>query len=416
MAILQTLFAALARQAGRLINTVFGWATTTLFGKVPQERQTWLSVLALSSVAWLVVVIGVVFPKVGVFLLSFVTLPDWVNDNMIRLAMLAAALLLPLLVGFVSLKLVDPEDRPQGRGATFKALFRGYPSTLAISIALLMMIVFVPVMKVRTLFKRWTSEHLPMIVEEQDYMSTVRDIEAALDKAGFEVRRQPASLMLRLPLKVMTALSGRGNTNLIADNMTTLVSDRIELILHPSDLVINASKYDAAHARAVVAEQLSFSRAYLTWTKEANQMEDRLRTLWHRLRSRSDRFVPEAITRELQQFERDLQDAKIQHEEWEILFREKLLVERGLLQVIAGVTNRPKEPSETNLRELGSQRVPATPQGQSLRLLLRAGSLLAVAAMSWLARGRREEDGGRKQAPYTELDRSEAWIDERLLP
>ncbi len=389
MAILQTLFAALARQAGRLLNTVFGWATTTLFGKVPQERQTWLSVLALASVAWLVVVIGVIFPKAGVFLLSFVTLPEWVNDNMVRLAMLAAALLLPLVVGFVSLKLLDPEDRPQGKGATAKAIFRGYPSTLAISIALIMMIVFVPIMKVRTMFRRWTTEHLPMIVEEQDYMDTVQDVSDALNQAGFEVRRQQANWMLRLPLKVMTTLSGRGSHNLIADNLTTLVSDRLELVLHPSDLAINGSKHDAARARAIVAEQLSFSKAYLTWTKEANELEDRLGQLWERLRASTNRYVPQEVAEELHKFELDLQEAKIQHEEWEVLFREKLLVERGLLQVMAGVTDRPQEPSEVNARDLGMRNITSAADGQSHSHVKQVVSLLVAIAATWFIRGRR---------------------------
>ncbi len=284
MAIVQTILAALARQTGKLLNTVFGWATTTLFGKVPQARQTWLSVLSLASVAWMIVVVGVIFPKAAVFLLSFVTLPPWVDDRMIRLAMLAAALVLPLVVGFVSLKLLDPADRPKGAGATLKAILRGYPSTVAIAVALIMMIVFVPVMKARTMLKRWTSEHLPMVVEEQDYLRTVADIEAALDQAGFEVDRKRAGFMLRLPLKVITALGRGGARNLISDNLTTLVSPRLELILHPSDLVINGSKYDAARVRAIVAEQLSFSEAYLTWTKEGNEMEDRLREAWHEVR------------------------------------------------------------------------------------------------------------------------------------
>lgn len=381
MAIVQTILAALARQTGKLLNTVFGWATTTLFGKVPQARQTWLSVLSLGSVAWMIVVIGVIFPKAAVFLLSFVTLPPWVDDRMIRLAMLAAALVLPLIVGFVSLKLLDPVDRPKGTGAKLKAILRGYPSTVAIAVALIMMIVFVPVMKVRTMLKRWTSEHLPMVVEEQDYLRTVADIEAALDKAGFEVDRKRAGFMLRLPLKVITALGRGGARNLISDNLTTLVSPRLELILHPSDLVINGSKYDAARARAIVAEQLSFSEAYLTWTKEGNEMEDRLREVWHEVRGRSAGKAPAEATRKLQAIEADLREAKIEHEEWEILFRSKLLVERGLLQVAAGLTDRPKEPSEADAAALGADQIAAgRPAGAKV---VRGLSLLSAAALAW---------------------------------
>ena len=39
MAIIQVLLAALARSAGRILNTAVGWATTMIFGRVPEKRQ-----------------------------------------------------------------------------------------------------------------------------------------------------------------------------------------------------------------------------------------------------------------------------------------------------------------------------------------------------------------------------------------
>ena len=151
----------------------------------------------------------------------------------------------------------------------------------------MMMVVFVPLLKVRTLAKRWTTEHLPIVVEEQDYLSMVSEIERALDKANQPVTRTQANILLRLPIKVLTSVAGKGKSNLVADNLTTLRSDKLELILYPSDLAISGKKFDAAHARAIVTEQLSFSPAYLTWTKEANELEDRLRQLWNDAKARS---------------------------------------------------------------------------------------------------------------------------------
>jgi len=46
MAIVQALLALVFRSAGRLLNMVFGWATMMLFGKVPQDRQIYLSIIA----------------------------------------------------------------------------------------------------------------------------------------------------------------------------------------------------------------------------------------------------------------------------------------------------------------------------------------------------------------------------------
>src|SRR5215831_4328686 len=53
MAIVQALLAAVARSAGRVLNTVFGWATVMIFGRVPESRQIYLSVIAFGSVVWI---------------------------------------------------------------------------------------------------------------------------------------------------------------------------------------------------------------------------------------------------------------------------------------------------------------------------------------------------------------------------
>jgi len=42
MAILQALFAAIGRSAGKVLNTIFGWAVIALFGRT-QREQTLLS-------------------------------------------------------------------------------------------------------------------------------------------------------------------------------------------------------------------------------------------------------------------------------------------------------------------------------------------------------------------------------------
>src|SRR4051812_47991889 len=140
MAILQAILTILFRQMGRVLNTAFGWATTLLFGQVPEKRQTYLSAIALGSVLWLVVVLGIAFPRLGAFLLAFVPLPEWAS-GWVRLVMLALAVLLPLAVGVVSLFLVEPEQRPKGALTRGKAILKGYPYTVGLALTLVMMLI-----------------------------------------------------------------------------------------------------------------------------------------------------------------------------------------------------------------------------------------------------------------------------------
>jgi hypothetical protein len=327
MAIVQALLAALARSAGRILNTAFGWATMMIFGKVPQNRQVYLSVIAFGSVLWILVVVGIAFPKAGTFLLSFVPLPEWVSRGVVRLVMLAAAIVLPPIVGGVSLLLKDPEDRPQGAAAKAKTILKGYPFTLGLSVTLIMMTAFAPILKVRTLARRWTGQHVPMLVEAQDYLAVVDELQAALKDGGWETERQPASWLLRAPTRVLTALSGGSMENLVAEQLTTLRAPRLEAMLHPSDLVIQGVETEVVHARALLAERLAFSRAHLTWTKEGIALEDKMRAVWRDAQAGENLAGAQG---RLQAIEEELERVEVPYEEWEVLFRAKLLIERAI--------------------------------------------------------------------------------------
>jgi hypothetical protein len=334
----------------------FGWATVMIFGKVPQDRQIYLSVIAFGSVAWIVAVLGIIFPSFATFLLTFVPLPYWVGRAWVRLATLAAAIVIPLVVGFVATRMLDPADRPKGVSALAVEVVKGYPYTLALAITLIMMTVLAPVMKVRTLMKRWSTRHIPVIVESEDYLDVVAEVEKALDTGGFPVERRQASWMLRYPTRVLTTLAGGAVDDLVADRLTSLESDRIEVLLHPSDLVINGSERDAARANAILVQQLTFSRAYMTWTKEANEIEDRLRKIWTTLRQQAKRpgAVEHSASR-LAAIEHDLQKLELPYEEWEVLFRGKLMVERALLQLKARLVDHPLEPADAPPEQLGAE-------------------------------------------------------------
>ena len=57
------------------------------------------------------------------------------------------------------------------------------------------------------------------------------------------------------------------------------------------------------------------------------------------------------------------------------------MVERGLLQVAAGLTDRPKEPSEADAATLGADQIAAgQPAGAKV---VRGLSLLSAAALAW---------------------------------
>jgi hypothetical protein len=98
VAILATIFGALGRFAGRILTTTLGWAGVLLFGRVRKDRQVILAAITFGSVVWVALLVGVVIPDVGTFLIGFVPVPDFIDQLWVRIAMLVAAIVLPLVV------------------------------------------------------------------------------------------------------------------------------------------------------------------------------------------------------------------------------------------------------------------------------------------------------------------------------
>jgi hypothetical protein len=93
----------------------------------------------------------------------------------------------------------------------------------------------------------------------------------------------------------------------------------------------------------------------MTWTKEANEIEDRLRKIWVTLRQQANRpGMLNRLTNRLAAVEHDLRTLELPYEEWDVLFREKLMVERGLLQVKADLVDRPLDLTEAPPEEIGA--------------------------------------------------------------
>jgi cytochrome c biogenesis protein CcdA len=393
IALLQGAFALLARQMGRILNTAFGWATAMLFGKVPSNRQSILSIIALVAVLWLLVLVGVVFPSVGTFLLAFVPLPDWVDPNWVRLGMLIAAAILPAITGGLTLLLMEPDDRPSSAMGYVKVVLRGYPYTLGLALAILAMIFVAPLMKARDLMRGWTNRHVPVVVEADDYFEVVDHLQQILDRAGFRTERHHASVLLRWPTRLFAWLAGSSVDTLVARELQTLRSDELEVLLHPSDLVIHADEPIAARVFAQVNEHLAFSKAFLSWTKEGQEIEEGLRQISRQLADKGTPVATSQLRSRLTELRKRLEGLNLEAEEWEILFREVLMAEQLLSGRVLSDSKKGLAALTQPNDRLSARDAPAEDfeeaheeslgNASGLKLASIAGAALAVGTVMW---------------------------------
>jgi hypothetical protein len=358
MALISGFFALVGRFAGRLVDTSLGWATVLLFGKVSSSRQTILSFIALGALAWVVALVGIFVPAISVFLLSAVPiLPSFVDQTWIRVAMVAVAVALPLLIGFAAVAISDKERRPKG-GGLIVGVLRGYPFTLLLALTMGLLSIVSIIRKAVSLAKRHEVAHVPFIVKPGGYDAVMNDLESVLEQAQIDVDRKPAPRILSVPPRLLAKIAGPSLGALVPDRLMRLNAPDLDILVYPSDLAIEGTKLLLARARAAIAVRLTEAPAYMTTSAEAEKVEDEIRRVADRANGvggpkttpLAEATIPPSpgeLRRKLAAIDEKLASLTVDFDEWETLYRERLQVERDLLTRgaelgVAGIAPAPR--------------------------------------------------------------------------
>jgi len=380
--IITSLVGLLGRFAGQLLNTTLGWATLLLFGKVPQNRQVVLLVMVFGSIVWVALLVGVLVPAVGVILVAAVPLPGFIDPAWVRVAMLAGALFVPLLIGLAAM-LVTGNLKERGVAGILVGVLRGYPFSLTLTLILGLLAVVAVARKVRSLARRWQDAHVPMVVKPGRYEDVLARVSGTLADAGLEHSVRDAGKLLSGPPKVLDLIAGRGLGDLVPDHLRILDGRQFEVLVYPSDLAISGTRELVARARAALASRVSEAPAYLTMTAEAQAVEDEM----DELRAEHEPGAATRTMERLRKTDETLAGLPVPFDEWQTLYRERLQLERNLLR---------DDEAETRAGGLGADHVEDGWRDRHSRLELGAaivGLGLVALDVALVVANRRNGDG-----------------------
>jgi hypothetical protein len=153
-------------------------------------------------------------------------------------------------------------------------------------------------------------------------------------------------------------VAGDNVRKLRPDRLVALTAEDLNVGVYPSDIAISGPTPVRTRARAAIVSRLATSSAHLTTTKEAQEVEDRLVKLAGESRavggaSKATRTAFEAI-------DATLLDLAVPTDEWDILYRIRLQIERDLL---IGARPGTEFPGHDSNGHESSGRASAAPQG-----------------------------------------------------
>jgi hypothetical protein len=232
--------------------------------------------------------------------------------------MAVLALAIPFGNGFASRFLKD-SYKPKQAVSAWGFLMEGWKLTLALSLTLVLLIIIAPINKLGELCKRWTSQHIPVLVEPKDYTHVVDQLCIILESSDVSCKKEKPSLIMQAPVWLLVAITGNMLKELVADKLTKLTYSGGELEIRPTDLIIRGIEKQVNHVLAIVSSKFLFGSAYHTWTKEANELEDRMFDLWKLLR---DGRIPKYIAlMRAEKYFNQMNTMNLDFEEFQTLYR-----------------------------------------------------------------------------------------------
>jgi hypothetical protein len=188
------------------------------------------------------------------------------------------------------------------------------------------MVVITPVLLVERVRHKRSLLQVPVIMAEgtddDDLADTVRSAMGQLEITNLQQERVIGIRALPLRAAAVAARHLLGAT--VRGEPMRLVAGDLEVYAYATNVAILGPRGLVHRARAAIERELAFCDAYLTWSEDSQRFEDELR----RIRRDADGDL-NALTSQLDELQARIDEAPLNGEEWNVLYRLRLQAEQA---------------------------------------------------------------------------------------
>lgn len=352
MPLLSFLISFLGKKIGSIIQAIFGWSITALFGRLEKKKQMAVTVALVLSLAWPIFVVGLFFPSVAAWVIAFLPLEKWVGPLALRIVWAVLAVISPPIVG-----MLVQWAAPSKKTTFAKSLIHGYPLALGFFIAFLITVVTVPLVKLASIIRGWADEHVYVQARNGRYDDVVRELAEACARAGLEPEIAAPPTRMMLATNVLKFFAKGTVSPIVAEEVKVIKSEDLELYLYPSDLLIRGKKTRAARVRAMMTRTELDKDAYLVGSPDAQCIQDELGRLLDVVADHEKRHhdVGRLAGRRIVEIYREMNETMLPFEEWVLLESIARRVERKLVAEHVGVEELPLDREDDGLAKLAKK-------------------------------------------------------------
>ncbi len=352
MAIISLLLSFIGKKIGSIIQAIFGWSVTALFGRLPGKKQLAVSIALLVSIAWPVFVVGLFFPAVAGWALAFLPVEKWVGPTAMRIVWGALAFLAPLLVGGLT-----HWAAPSTKGGLARSLVNGYPLALGFFVAFVITVVTVPLVKLASILRGWDDQHVYVQPRVGRYDRVLRELAESSARAGLLPEITEVPLSMALSTKALKLFAHGMVSPIVAEEVKCVRAKGLEMYLYPSDLLLRGTAENVALVRAMLTRTQVDADAYLVGSEAGQCIQDELGRLIDVIadHEKSHRGVGRTAGSRLVDIWNDMNQSKLPFDEWVMLESIARRVERRLVRDKVGADVLPLDSEGDELEKIATR-------------------------------------------------------------
>ncbi|MCE7791911.1 hypothetical protein K8O68_05695 [Salipaludibacillus sp. CUR1] len=297
----------------KTLSKVFSMATLTFFGRLPTQDDAKMSFMGLVSLYWIYIVFSVIFPDLAGTFIPFI--PD--DEFIIRLVSISLAVLLPMTVGYTSLKLEnrDPD------ASTIKQIMMGFPYAGILGSLSMLLIIVIPLVRLPRLLKMHTQEQFAIMIRKGKYDEVLDEVKDILNDYDFEPEvHNPRKPVWYCFISLSYVLEHIFNRK-IAKKMKYLTVDvegtQVEVTVHATDISLIGPKNEVLQVKHILAEEIEPDNLYFSWDDSTQEIEEQIIDLKHQVEAGEninlDRLTDITVK---------LRKSSLENEDWDAIRRQ----------------------------------------------------------------------------------------------
>lgn len=314
MTLISALFIIAGRFIVKIFITVFGWAMVIFFGRIPDDKNKLLSAIALLSLIWIILIIGITYPALTKAFYDYI--PNNDLKHMISVLLETVGIvLIPIIVGEISVFMKDNNDKKIRDFV--KATAKGYYYSVVMGISMILMLIIAPILTVKRFLLRQSTSSMPVIIQEKQINKVMATIKGGLEEKGYQVLIKKPQFLLSFPVFLIRWMLKDLLEKDISKNIN-IEGQGFKVCLNVSDILIEGNRNLTDKIKINIASVLMYERCYLTWGEDSCYLENKIYKVY--LNYQQNKSKNNCI-QELENLKEEMLRLDLEYHEWEIVLK-----------------------------------------------------------------------------------------------